>query len=367
MRICYLADGTSLHTQRWVNYFVWKGHEVHLISYRFRAGYDERLKQHTLTRLPPESCGASRYPSGILGLFQIRQLLRQVKPDILDAHYLMPYGYLGAVSGFHPLVLTAWGSDILISSRQSSLHRFLIGKSLKKADGIICVSSAMKEEIVKLGAGPDMVAVTPIGVDTAEFSPRQKDGRVIAELGVADSSPVVISTRSLEPLYDVITLIKAISLVLRKVPEAQFVIIGDGAQRNILENEVKSQGVSGNTTFVGWGQHDKLPRYLASSDVYVSTSLSDGASISLMEAMASGLAPVVTDIPANRSWISDGESGLLFPARDAETLADRIVYLVEHEEVRKRFGSKGREIVTERAEHKKEMDSVERIYQGLLR
>jgi len=367
MRICYLADGTSLHTQRWVNYFVRKGHEVHLISYRFRAGYDERLKQHTLTRLPPKSCGVSRYPSGILGLFQIRQLLGQMKPDILDAHYITVNGYLAAFSGFHPLILSAWGSDILISSRQSSLHRFLISKSLKKADGIICVSSAMKEEIVKLGASPDMVTVTPIGVDTAEFSPKQKDGRVIPELGVADSSPVVISTRNLEPLYGVITLIKAIPLVLRKVPEAQFVIIGDGAQRNILENEVKSQGVSGNTTFVGWVQHGRLPRYLAASDVYVSTSLSDGASISLMEAMASGLAPVVTDIPANRSWISDGESGLLFPVRDAEALAERIVYLIEHKEVRKRFGNVSREIVTERAEHKKEMDRVESIYQGLLK
>ena len=101
MRICYIADGPIIHTQRWVNYFAGKEeHEVHLISTRFPPGYkgyDKKIKMHPLVRLFPRIWKASGYLSGILWLFQVRRLVRRIRPDILDAHFITVNGYLAAI------------------------------------------------------------------------------------------------------------------------------------------------------------------------------------------------------------------------------------------------------------------------------
>ena len=367
MKICYVADGISIHTQRWVNYFASKGHEVHLISYQFPSGYegfDKRIEMHWLIRLLPQVWKASRYFSGALWLFQVRRMVNKIQPDILDAHYITLYGYLGVAAGFHPLVLSAWGSDILIDAQQNPIYRFFTRIALKRADRIICVSSLLKEELAKLGVAPERVEITSIGVDTQRFSPKLKNKALLQKLGMADS-PVVISTRSLAPVYEVETLIKAIPAVLSEVPEAKFIIVGEGRQRTYLENLAKSLGISKSIKFTGWVSKEEFPNYLASSDVYVSTSLSDGTSISLLEALASALAPVVTDIPANRPWIKDGENGFLIPIGDCDMLAKRIVLLLKEKDSRSRFGSMGRNIAMDRAEFENQMSLVERTYEEL--
>ena len=306
----------------------------------------------------------SVFLSSALWAYQIRRLIKRIKPDILHAHFIGVPGYLGAASGFRPLVLTAWGSDILVIPRQNPVYRFLTKYALKRADRIISVSSVLKEEIIKLGVTSEKIDVTPIGVDTQQFSPRPRNKILMKEFNIGDS-PVVISTRSLSPIYDVETLIKAIPLVLQVIPEAIFIIAGDGGHRWYLESLARSLKIVDSTRFVGWIPNGELPSYLALSDVYVSTSLSDGTSISLLEAIACKLAPVVTDIPANRVWVTDGESGFLFPTGDYETLASRISLLLNDGEIRTRFGQIGREAVMGKAEHKNEMFKVEEMYQGL--
>ena len=299
MRICYIAPAESIHTQQFVNYFAERGHEVHLISSRFMNGYDSRVEMHPLVRLIPKVWKVSKYPSGIICLFQVRQLINRIKPDIVDAHYISFYAYAGVISGFHPLILTAWGSDILIAPKQNPVRRFFVKQALRRADYMVCRAPFFKEEMEKLGADPDKIAVILIGIDTERFKPAQKKEGLRRRLGMADSSPVVISTRSLAPIYDVETLIKAAPLVLKEIPQARFVIAGRGEQRNYLESLANRLGVSDSVRFIGWIPYNQIPQYLASSDVYISTSLSDSEAKSLQEAMACGLAPVVTSIPGN--------------------------------------------------------------------
>lgn len=367
MRICYIADGKSIHTQRWVNYFARKReHEVHLISSRFPSGYkgyDKKIKIHHLVRLFPRIWKVSGYFSGILWLFQVRRLVKKIRPDVLDAHFITINGYLGAISGFHPLLLTAWGSDVLIAPKRNLVHRFLTKRVLKRADCVICWSSGLKEEALKLGAAPDKIEVAFIGVDTEKFSPKQGDRSFLQKSGISTfNSPIIMSTRNLNPIYDVETLIRAIPLVLEEEPEASFFITGEGEQKNYLENLAQELGVKDRTKFVGWISYDKLPQYLASADVYVSTSLSDGTSQSLLEAMACRLAPVVTDIGANQQWVRDGENGFLFPPKDSRILATKIVSLIASEEKRAAFGQVSRKMVVERASYEREMAKVEDIY-----
>ena len=368
MRICCIADGRtiSIHPQRWLNYFAQKGHEVHLISPLPGEGYAEGVQLHLLVRLLPQIWPVTRYLNGLLWLVQTRTLVSRIKPDILDAQCITINGYLAVASGFHPLVLSAWGSDILIDSKQNTFYRFLTKQSLRRADRIICVSSALKEEAIRLGTVPNKAEVIFMGTDTRKFSPTQKNTMLFRKLNISDWSPVVISTRSLTSGYDVETLIRAIPLVLEGAPEARFIIVGQGEQRSYLERLAQDSGISDSIRFVGWIPEEQLIAYLASSAVYVSTSLTDGTSQALLEAMACELAPVITDIPANRPWIKDGENGFLVPVKDHKTLATRIAYFVKNAERRKEVGKINRQIVQEKAEYQTEMAKVESIYQGLV-
>jgi glycosyltransferase involved in cell wall biosynthesis len=364
LRLCFIADATSIHTKRWVNYFAGRGHEVHLISSRFTEGYegfDSRIQMHQLVSFFPKLWRVSGYLSGIAWLFQVRAMIIRIKPDIVNAHYIGVPAYLAVVSGFHPLVLTAWGSDILIDAKRNSLRRYLTNRALRKADRIICVSPILSEEIIKSGSASDRIVVSPVGVDTQKFNPRARSEILLRKFDVA-GSPLVISTRNLGPIYDVETLIRAVPLVLQEFPRATFIIAGDGEQRSYLENLAKTLGVSGSVRFTGWIPNQEYPKYLASSDIYVSTSHSDGTSISLLEALACGLAPAVTDIPANRPWVQDGSNGFLVPVGDYRMLASKIVLLLKDRDTRIRFGEAGRKLVSEKADYVKEMAKIEKIY-----
>ena len=352
-----------------MNYFARRGHEVHLLSPRFTEGYegfDSSIQMHPLVRLLPQIWKVSGYLSGVVWLLQVRRLVKRIEPDVLDAHYVGVPAYLGIASGFHPLVLSAWGSDVLIDPKQSLLRRILTRYALKRADRVICVSSALKEEISKLGVAPNNIEITPIGIDTETFSPGSRNEELLRQLEIADS-PVVISTRSLKPVYDVETLIKAIPLILRDIPEAKFLIGGTGEQGSGLEELARGLGIAGSIRFVGWIPDEEFPSYLASSDVYVSTSLSDGTSISLLEALACELAPVVTDIPANQAWVTNGETGFLVPVGEHRALAEKIVLLLKDRDMRSRFGKIGRKTVVERAEFKNEMAKVASLYEEVGR
>ncbi len=364
MKICYVGDGASIHTQRWVNYFARKGHGVHLICWKLMPGYDENIHIHSLTRVAPKIWTVSQYLSALLWIFQTRRLVKKIKPDIVDGHFITVYGFLAACSGFHPLVVSAWGSDVLIYPKRNFLFRSITKYALRKADLVAFNSELARKELIELGTKPEKLVFFRRGVDTQQFSPQGRNQQFKEQFGIS-GMPTVISIRNLKPIYNVEMLIKAIPLILKQAPETKFVIAGDGEQRGVLTNLANSLGILGAVRFVGWVSHDELPKYLASSDIYVTTSLSDSSPLSLQEAMACGLASVVTDIPANRDWIKNGENGFLVPISDIEMLANKIVYLIKNDQIREEFGKTNRQIIQETAERATEMAKMERVYEAL--
>jgi glycosyltransferase involved in cell wall biosynthesis len=371
LRLCFIADGISLHTQRWTNYFAGRGHEVHLISSRLpersNEGFDREVHIHSLARLLPNLWRVSGYLSGIVWLLQVRKLVREITPDILHAHYIQVPAYLAVAADFHPLVLTAWGNDILVDPEQSRISRFLVEYCLKKADLITCESEHLSKRLIGLGANPTKINLICWGVDTQRFSPGEKDEKLIEALGIANA-PIIISTRTLDPIYDVESLIESIPLVLRDEPKAKFLIVGKGSQETKLKRLATSLGVADSTVFTGYLPNDELPRYLRIADVYVSTSLSDGGlSLCTAEAMACELPVVITDFGDNRKWVDDYVNGFLVPLRDTKALASKILYLLSNREERIRFGQANRKKIEDRKALHKEMLKVEACYQELLR
>jgi len=359
MKICYIADAGSIHTQKWVRYFAEGGHKVHLIS--SNPTTQDVFPNVNLFRI--KSFQGIRGINHLLSIIQIKKIMNKINPDILHAHYMTDNGFWGALSGFHPFVVTAWGSDILVRPRESRLSKWMVKFVLKQADLITCDAEHLEHRITELGAERKRIKLIYFGVDTQKFSPGKGDVGFKETLQVEPSSLTIISLRSLSPIYDVESLIRAIPLVLGNIPNAKFIIAGDGEQRNYLETLAKSLRVSDRIRFVGRIPNDELPRYLASSDIYVSTALSDaGLAASTAEAMACELPVVITDFGNNRDWVKDGDGGFVIPTKNPVILAEKIVLLLKNEDVRRRFGKINRSVIEERDNYEKEMKSMEEIY-----
>jgi len=366
MKICYVADGASIHTQRWVNYFAGKGHEIHLVCWKLMPGYDENIHIHSLTKIAPKIWAVSQYLSFLFWIIHVRRLVSEIKPDIVDGHFITVYGFLAACSGFHPLVASAWGSDVLIHPKRNFFLKAIIKYVLKKADIVTSDAEHLKIVLIELGTEPQKINLVYFGTDTDKFKPAQRNKKLQEELEIADS-PTVISLRSLEPIYDIDSLIKSIPPVLKEIPEAKFVIAGGGSQEAKLKEQAKSLGISQSVKFTGRIPNDRLPEYLNSADIYVSTSLSDaGLAASTAEAMACGLPVIITDFGDNKKWVEDGTNGFLIPLRNPQVLATRIIHLIRNNEIRDKFGQINRQIVKERNDWQKEMRKIEELYQVLM-
>lgn len=355
MKICFLAEASSIHSRKWVEYFAQKGNEVYWISLTPPTrGNIEKIKFY-------------RFKGNLLlNAMRIKKLIRKIAPDILHSHYAGRDGFIGALSGFHPFVLTAWGSDVLFAAK-SRIKGPFVKFSLNKADLITCDAEHMKKAIIELGVPAAKIKIIHFGIDTEKFSPGEKDEKLIKNLELSGYK-TVISLRNLDPIYDLETLIKSIPLILKEMPKTKFVIAGTGPQEKMLKELARSLKVLEMTQFIGRIPNDKMPKYLRIVDVYVSTSLSDaGIAASTAEAMACGLPVVITDSEENRKWINDGKNGFVVPTKNPEALAKKIIHLLKDEDRRREFGKFSRGIIKERNDYYKEMEKMEKIYNELIK
>jgi len=370
LTICFLGSAESIHTLKWAKYFADKKHKVYLISWApFLKGYNPGeiklilLKEKIRTRVWPFNT-LLNLP---FYLFRLERMIKEVNPHIIHAHYVTSYGILPALLGFYPFVITAWGSDILITPQKFFPSRWTVKYTLKKADLITCDAEHMKEEMIKLGANPSIIKIINFGIDTKLFSPNLKDKKVKEELGVSGYK-IVISLRSLEKICDIETLIKSAPPVLKKEPNTKFLIAGTGSQEQELKKLTETLNIKENIKFLGPIPNNELPKYLRISDVYVSTSLSDaGISASTAEAMACGLPVVVTDTGENKKWVKDGENGFLIPVKNPKILAEKIINLLRNDYKRIEFGRENRKIIEDRNDYYKEMAKMESIYYNLIK
>lgn len=367
MKIAYLANCKSSHTKRWIDYFKMNGHEVFAITSEISDTIG--IKQYKLKGgipIPMASAdSAFRCVFSPVSIQYVRRILEDEKPDILHAHYASNYGFIAALANYHPLVLTVWGSDILINPNQFRLLRYMVQYALRKADLITCDAEHMVKALDRLGSFNSKIHLIYFGTDTNKFNSKQRSVELRSTLCSSDS-PLIISLRNLEPIYDIASFVKSIPYVLKKVPKAKFVIVGKGSQKMFLKDMVEKLNVSKNVNFIGSVPSDEIAKYLASADIYVSTSLSDaGLAASTAEAMACGLPVIITDFGDNDRWVQDGVNGFLFPCKNYELLAEKIIYLIENKEIRLKFGLINQNIIEKRLNHRIEMTKMENLYEVL--
>jgi glycosyltransferase involved in cell wall biosynthesis len=362
MKICYLADGRSIHTFRWLKYFVEKENDVHLITMRPAR---DSVRKLSLTLHENKMGFKSKFLQALnylLTLPFVVYRIRKIKPDVLHIHYVLPYGLYAFLSRM-PYILSVWGSDVLILPDKGRLSKFLISKVIKKAKLILYDGGEhMLKRLSELGANTSRLNKIYFGTNTKVFSPSKRSKKIKKKLRMTNDF-LIVSTRNLEPLYDLKTYIEAAALVLKKRKDVNFILIGEGSQREELEELVRKLGISNNVKFIGKVSEEEMANYLASSDIYVSTSLSDaGISASTAEAMSCGIPVVITDFGDNSKWVIRGVNGFLFNLRDNKALAKYMLKLIENKKLRKSFGEINTKLIKEKNNYHKEMEKVNNLY-----
>jgi glycosyltransferase involved in cell wall biosynthesis len=235
-----------------------------------------------------------------------------------------------------------------------------------KAFKIVVDADCMRKIWESAGISRNKIEVIPFGVDTNLFNPNTKGSRIREELGIRKDAVVIVSTRPFIDHYNIECLIKAISIIVKEHEDVFFMIKGEGPLRSDLIRLTKKLGVERYVRFSKPVPYHKMPQYLTAADIYVSPSFIDSTSVSLLEAMACGLPPITTDIPGNKEWVKDGVNGFLYPPKDHEALSERIMRLIENEDLRKRFGERCIREVEKRATWDECVSKMETIYQSTI-
>lgn len=294
------------------------------------------------------------------------ETLKKIKPDLVHAGWVQTSGLQAALSGFHPFLLMPWGSDILIKP-DTSWEDFAKAKyTIKKADMITCDCESVKKRIIEIADyPPHKIIVFPWGIDLNLFQPQLEGTDIREKLGWSKNK-LLIMTRSFAPVYGIEYFLKALPRVVEEEPEARVILIGSGPLEQELRNMVAELGISEYVHFAGYIPNEEMPKYLNAADIYVSSSLSDGTSLCLLEAMACRLPVVVTDVPSYFEWIQDGVNGFIVPRKDSKALADKIVALFRDEQIATQMGEQNLQIAWERANWDKNFAKLEEMYHSLV-
>jgi glycosyltransferase involved in cell wall biosynthesis len=283
---------------------------------------------------------------------------------LIHVHWAIPTGLIGVWTGRllrRPVVVTIHGSDFRMAAERSSFITKLFLYVCQKAKQIMCVSELQEKEIEGMGIRKEKILTFPMGIDKSFLEAGRNRGEKLV-----GQSHIVLSNRNFLPLYNVALLIRAIPTVLKEEAHTEFIIAGDGQEREALAREAENLNVRSFIKFLGRVPHERMANLLAQADIYVSTSLYDGTSVSLLEAMGAGVFPIVTDIPANREWITTGQNGFLVPIDEERYLANRIVDAIRNQALREKSRIENLSIVQEKALWPVIIRKVKEVYSGLL-
>jgi len=363
MKIMFLAGSSYAGLTEWVKYFVTRDCEVHWV---------------TFSTLPPEPIKKVKTHQ-IVGTYNIlsrvrylRKVIKKINPDIVHAFHITSYGIPAALSCFHPLVLSALGSDIAIEPEKSRKTEFLVKFILKKAVLVHTGHETGRKRLVELGCNKEKIFVQPFGVEVNEFSPDSRSQSLRRELNIENKYSVIIAHRW-KRKYRIDVFIKAIPMVLEKIQDVKFLICGGGFLEQELKELVIELGVHKNVEFIGDIPHSEMHKYLASVDLYVDT-LSDyrdgvigkgggEVGVTTMEAMACGTPQLISDRVSVRSgnWFQ----GLTYRQLDSQDMAEKILLLLRNESLRKEIGRKSRKMALRIGNLEKNMRSWQGIYHSL--
>jgi glycosyltransferase involved in cell wall biosynthesis len=352
MRILFLGEATSPYTRVWAEHSaVAFGHEVHLASLQEPSSAPVGVTFHPLGR----RFGRLGYLAAIPAA---RALARRLRPDLTVAYRVTSYGVLAAAAGLHPLAMAAQGMHIAFPPT-SRMKRALARYALARADLVTSWGAHMTRNMIALGCDPARIRTIAYGIDTERFTMDGSRPR--------PGTPTrLLSTRALRADYNLEPILRALPDVLKRFPDAVWTAVGEGPEKERLVALADTLGVAKHVEFPGRVSIERLVELLRACDVYVSTVRTDGVSASLLEAMACGAWPVVTDNEANRLWIRPDLTGDLVPAGDPHAIGRAIGGALADPARAARAREENRRLVCARASMRENMAVIDGMFGALV-
>jgi glycosyltransferase involved in cell wall biosynthesis len=277
--------------------------------------------------------------------------LARIRPDVVHAGPMTTAAWAAVQAGAPCLVAMSWGSDVLRDAELDAELADRVREVCEHATLVQCDSAPVESALVHAyGVDPARIVRFPWGIDTDRFSPGLRPKALAGTLDIGLDDLVVLSTRNFEPVYDIPTLLDAFARAAAEEPRLRLVVLGGGSGEHDAREFVAARGLDDRVRFVGHVDNADLPDYFRLADVYLACSLSDGASVSLLEAMSTALPVVVSDIPGNREWVHPLANGWLATVGVAEEFAESMLDAVHLEaDLRAEIGAHNRAVAVTRA------------------
>lgn len=361
-RIIYFSPDYCTHDHRFLTAIRDAGHQV----FHLRLQGNSRQVED---RPVPEGVEIIRWAGGesefrwrdvpkLVG--SLKRVIKRVRPDLIHAGPIQTAAFIAVLTGFRPILTMSWGFDLMEDVNRGKWWEWATGYVLKRSAFFTSDAQVTRNVAVGYGMDPERTVVFPWGVDLDHYSPKNWNTE-------GQETPFTLfCNRSWESRYGVDVLARAFVRVAGGYPGVRLLLLGGGSGSNHLRRILLGGGVLDLVHMPGQISQTDLPRWYHKADIYISPSHVDGSSVSLMEALGCGLPCLVSDIPANKEWVTEGENGWLFPDGDADALAARITQAIEGRDKLPAVGRAARAVAEARADWKVNSQKLMYAYERAL-
>lgn len=343
MKVLLLADTYSEHTEKWALGLAAHGVEVGLFSFN-KSSYPWYQNQENISLLfEPKSrldaTNSKKKLSYLRHVKSLRKVITVFKPDVLHAHYATSYGLVGALSKFHPFVISAWGTDVMKFPQKNIINKSILKHNLRKADAICATSYTIREYLKPVTN--KSVHVIPFGINPEIFKSK------IVERLFNEGDFVFGCIKSFEKIYNIDLVIKAFSMLKAKHSQRsiKLMLVGEGSEADSLRRLSAELKVDEDVLFTGRIPFSQIADYYNKIDVFVNISEYESFGVSVIEAMACEKPVIVTNTGGLKEIVETNDFGSLIELGDQEQLIHEMEKYLLDEKLAKEIGKKGREKV----------------------
>ena len=367
--LAYLAEPNAMAAREWMACLARTGHAVTLIARSetpIAPGMDDHIE---IVRMRPIHGRIGGRLTALDARAALSAVLRKIHPDVLHVHDLTTgFHWTAWVSGFHPYVLTPWGSDLYSVLPASTSGRLFGRLALRDADLVTVNSQDLRRAAIQAGARPDRTETVQFGVDPDVYRPRPTDeAEVRAELALGDRR-IVFSPRRLWPVYDHLAIVDAVAGLPDDVALVMTSWTASPDYLDAVTTRIHDLGITHRVRIVPGISRERMPAFYAAANVVVSVPHSDATAVTLLEAMASGRPLVVSNLPSPAEWVRQYSPESIVEVGDVAGIRAAIRAALETPgaELAQR-GESGRRLVLEHADRGMNMTRMESLYRSLIR
>ena len=326
------------------------GYEIDLVTPNLGGKKFERIGRFNIYRVGKKT--SSRALKFLLYQWyeykKIKELLKRRKYDLIHVSYGFPNYFI--VSWLKnklrcPLVITEFhlgtGMDIISETQNPWYVNYFLGKIYKKAERITAISNEQKRFVESISKRDDIIVVFQ-GTDEKYFSPKKHDEKIKEKYNI--KGPFLLTVSRLNKRKNIRDQIKAMSLVIKRFPNAKLVIVGKGEEEKELKALTKRLNLETNVMFAGFVSEKELPRLYATADIFILTSKLEGFGIANCEALASNTPVITYDTSAAKDFIIDGKTGFI-TKHDYKLFAKKIIKLLSDKTLLKKMSRRAREVL----------------------